>query len=379
MKKCRYFLGGMLVFLCLLCSCSGGYETGKSALQEETSEKEREAASDEEIASDTETPIKEENPDETQDETQDEEEIPPAPIFLYCKVVSQKEIVFAFSQSVTMKGLSINTEQGQEIAIAAEHEKLGKGKTITVSLAENLQSGQVLIADFIAEDDYNNNVDRKIFFSSTATSAPALQINELRTENTNPKVEFIEFKMLSSGNLGALRVYAASNDKASLIYTFGSVEVKEGEYVVLHLRTIDKELPKDELGMNLDESGGTDSCPTARDFWISSNEVLRKTDAVYVMDGDWVLDAVMFADNSNAWSGKDYFVKTAELLFSKHAWKSLTGDIAGVVDTVNSSGTTATRTICRDETVENDHTAANWYVTITSGATPGKANNPNRL
>jgi len=375
MKKFRNCLVGMLVLLCLFGSCSGGTDPGGSTPLEEEGigEKVKDTDKDEDGKNNDNT-----GEDDTENTEDPSEEIPPAPIFLYCKVVSQKKIVFGFSQPVAMKDLSFSTEQEQEILL--EYEKSGKGKTITVNLAENLQSGQVLIANFIAEDDYDHEVDKKVFFFSTATSVPALQINELRTENSSAsfKAEFIEFKMLSDGNMGGLQVYVASNDKASLIYTFESVEVKEGEYVVLHLRTYENTY-KDEYGDNLSESGGTDSCPTARDFWISSNELLRKTDAVYVMKDDWVLDAVMFADNPNAWSGKDYFTKTANLLFNKYAWKSLAETVSGVEDAVNSSNTTVTQTICRDETVENTHTKADWYITAKSCATPGKENNPKRL
>jgi hypothetical protein len=186
--------------------------------------------------------------------------------------------------------------------------------------------------------------------------------------------------MLSGGNLGALRVFVAGNDKDPLLYEFEPVEVKEGEYVVLHLRTLEGALCKDEYGENLNESGGTDSCPTARDFWIpGSAKLLHKTDAVYVLDqDDWVLDAVMLAESPALLWDKTYFSDAAEFLFSQGAWKSATGTVCGPVDAVNSSGITSTKSISRDETAENTHTAADWYVTATSGTTPGLPNNPKR-
>jgi hypothetical protein len=380
MKFFRYCLMGMLVFICMFGSCSmGGAEAEDFSETEETSQEEEETASDEETLSEG------ENPDETQDETQDDpEEIPPAPIFLYCKTVSQNEIVFGFSQPVTMVDFCLIPEMEREIASELECEITEEGRTITVSLAEDLESGQILTADFLAEDAYGNSVEKRVRFSSTPTSAPALQINELRTEysgSSNPKkAEYIEFKMLSDGNLGALRVFAEGYDKDPLIYEFAPVEVKKGEYVVLHLRTLEESC-KNEYGENLNESGGTDSCPTARDLWIPGldKKQLHKTDAVYVLDqNDWVLDAVMISEKPDPSWNKTYFAKAAEFLFNQGAWESPQGGICNPLNAVDSSGikTAATKSISRYEAAENTHTAADWYITTAGGITPGLPNKP---
>ena len=206
-------------------------------------------------------------------------------------------------------------------------------------------------------------------------------INELRTEYSKPRAEYIEFKMLSAGNLGALRVFIEGNYKNPMTYEFSPVEVKAGEYVVLHLRALD-DLCKDEYGNNLNESGGTDSSPTARDFWIpGSAKLLHKTDAVYALDqDDRVISAVMLSEAPDASWQKDYFAQAAELLFKQGAWKSADGKICGPKDAVNSSAikTAATRSISRDETVKNTNTQADWYIAATSCATPGEPNNPKR-
>jgi len=371
MKFFRYCLAGILVALCLFGSCSmvetelEDFLTTEETTQEEdetTSEEEKEREEEEKNEEDVEIP--EEIP----------EEIPPAPVFLYCKTVSENEIVFVFSQPVKMVDLCFSPE--------LEHEIAGEGRTIKVNLAENLKSGQKVTADFLAEDAYENSIFKQVLFSSTVTPAPALQINELYTEYSKPKAEFIELKMLSDGNLGALRVFAAGKDKISMIYEFEPVQVFKDDYVVLHLRTPETSCV-DEFGDNLNESGGTFSSSKARDFWIPSltNKLLHRTDAVYLLDqDDFVLDAVMIAENLNSWSGsgKDYFAKTAEFLFDQGVWKSAMGTIGGVTDTVDSSkiGSATTKSISRSETGENSHTAEDWYITATSGVSPGLPNKP---
>jgi hypothetical protein len=210
-----------------------------------------------------------------------------------------------------------------------------------------------------------------------------LLINELRTEwsSSAARAEYIEFKITSDGNMGGLKVFAASNNKNAMIFEFAPVQVKAGDYIVLHLRTLDAAC-RDEYGSRLDESGGMDSCPTARDFWIpGSNKLLRKTDAVYVLDkDDRVLDAVMISESPDASWDRTYLAEAAEFLFNEGAWKSPSGEICTPADAVSSAntGTAVTRSISRDETVENSKTAADWYVTANAGITPGLPNNPKR-
>jgi hypothetical protein len=119
----------------------------------------------------------------------------------------------------------------------------------------------------------------------------------------------------------------------------------------------------------------------ARDFWVPGNTKLvhKAATAVYVLDqDDKAIDAVMLSDSSVSWWQKDYFAETADFLYKQGAWKSPDGTICGPVNAVKSGAATNTRTICRDETVQNSNTSADWYVTVTSGATPGKPNNQNR-
>jgi len=353
MKKCRYFLGGMLVFLCLFGSCSGGIDPGRSKPLEEEGIEEK-----------LKDPDKDDEDEMNEDDMGDIEgtpEIPLPAVFILCKTLPEDEIVFEFSDSVLF--VSLNFDQNLEYDIIED-----EGSIVKIKLAKNPGPGMLVKADLHVIDEYNNSISEQVTFRTRNDRVPKLQINEIRTEYSKPNVEFIEFKIREEGNLGALRVYIAGNYINPLIYEFAPVEVKKDEYVVLYLRT-------------LDESNGTDSSPTTRDFWIpGSSKLLHKTDAVYVLDqDDRVLDAVIISENSSSlWSSK-YIAAAAEFLFSKGIWKSPEGTACSPMDAVNSSNSTVTQTICRDETVENTHTKANWYITGKSCATPGKENNQKRL
>ena len=295
-----------------------------------------------------------------------------SPVFLGCRTVSENEIEFEFSQPVKITSLRFEPA----ITVAS----IENGSIVRVQIEESQQPGMMFTADLLAQDDSKNTINVLISFRARNNRMPKLQINEFRTEYSNPRVEFIELKLITSGNLGAMRVFMAGGSQKPTIYEFSPVEVKEGEYILLHLRKRENECI-DEYGDNLALSGGTGSSPTARDIWIPGTaKLINKTGFLYVLDqDDNVLDAVMFSEKPDPWWTKDYLAEAAEFLYSKGAWKSAKGSICSPADAVASTSTTATRTICRDETTANTNTAADWYITVTSGNTPGTRNNPNRF
>ena len=296
-------------------------------------------------------------------------------LFINCKVVSEDEIEFEFSQPVTVKSLNFEPE----LAVASIEE----GATVKVTLEESPGPAIEIKTDILAEDEGGNTINVLLTFRTRNNRMPRIVINEIKPETTNPRSEFIEFKILSEGNIGGMRVVINGNTNAAkeTIFEFLPAEVKTNEYITLHLRTRDPSVSRNEYGNDLSESGGTDSSPTARDIWMPSNEkLIHKTAAVYLLNqDDDVLDAVMLSENDASWWAKDYLAETANMLFQQNAWKTPDGKICGPTDSVISGRTTNTRTICRDETTNNSGTAAVWYVTVTSGATPGKRNNPNRF
>jgi len=297
-----------------------------------------------------------------------------APVFLACRAISGTEIEFEFSLPVRV--VSLHFSPSVEIV------SIDEGSTVRIGYSGELGPGERLTANLLAEDENGNTINVLIPLRTRNDRIPRLLINELRTEYSKPKAEFIEFKILEDGNLGALRVFIAGNYKFPLVYEFSPVEVSAGEYVLLHLRTME-ETNKNEYGANLNESGGADAVAGVRDIWVSGTvKLLRKTDIVYVLDqDDEVIDAIMMAETADSWWNKDYLAETADFLFKKGAWSSPEGKIASPKDAVNTFNikTAMTRSVSRDETVPDTNTMADWYITATSGITPGKPNNPARF
>jgi hypothetical protein len=296
-----------------------------------------------------------------------------APVFLAYQPLSSREISFQFSLPVQVRSLNLDPP--------LPIESLSEGAEVKLVLGENPGEGERFIADLLVEDSAGNTLNVLIPFRTRNDRLPRVLINELRTEYSKPKTEFVELKTLEAGNLGALRLYIAGNTKAPLVFEFPPVELAAGEYLVLHLRTLDSDTGAvNETGQDLALSKGNEASDKARDFWIpGSAKLLHKTDAVYLMDqNNRIIDAVMLSENSDSWWSKEEFVQTAGMLHSQGAWLSPDGEIVSPQDAVITGKTTPTRSICRVEDTTDGNDAGDWYITANSSATPGGPNSPKR-
>jgi hypothetical protein len=294
------------------------------------------------------------------------------PVLLGHSVPGPAEIAFQFSLPVTV--LSLNLSPDLEVALVEE------GSVVTVYLAGIPAGGERLTVDLLVEDEKGNTLNALVPLRTRNDRIPPLLITEMRTEykGATLEAEYVEFKTLEAGNLGALRLFIASNAKNPLVYEFSPVEVGAGEYILLHLRTLDTGTA-DETGPALNLSLGKDAAAGARDFWIpGSEERFRKTDAVYFLDqDDRIMDAVMFSETVDPWWNKEHFAQAADFLFGQGAFTSPEGTICGPADSVFDTIKAAmTSSIARDEGLADSNTAADWFIAPSKSHTPGKKNNP---
>jgi len=284
-----------------------------------------------------------------------------SPVFNGCKTPAEGEVEFLFSGEVKVSSLYFDPPLDAEV--------VSQGEKVAVRFRSTLPGGSKIAADLLVEDKQKNTLNVLVSFRTRNDRMPDLLINEVRASYSKPKAEFVEIVTLKAGNLGGMRLFSAYESEEP-IFEFPPVEVKKGEYIVVHTRSIEEGLA-DETGTNLAQSRGTDALSTARDFWIPGTQILHSTNAIYLMDqDDKILNGVTLFGSKYKWTEK--VAAAAELMVEQNAWKGASPD-----DAVKTDGNTATRTICR-ATGANTNSAANWYITATSGATPGGVNNPKR-
>ncbi|MCL2382261.1 MAG: hypothetical protein FWC64_11865 [Treponema sp.] len=300
-----------------------------------------------------------------------------APVFTDFRPVSPTEIVFSFSKPVRVA--SISFDPGLKV------ESIEEGSEVRVSFAQPLEAGKRITADILVTDAERNTLNVIVPFRARNDRMPVLVFNELRTDLATPRVEFVEFLVLEAGNLGAMRLFIAGHSLSSPVYEFPPAEVSAGEYIMLHLRTPGTAI-LDEAGLVVPPYDNRDVLEGARHFWVAGNsKLLHRTSALWLMDqDDRILDAVLLCERPAEW-GRNNTIAAAEFLAYNGAWLSACGSdwesgwIPGPADAVSTQGTTGTRTINRDQSIPPAPRADNWYVTVTSGNTPGRENNPRRF
>jgi hypothetical protein len=303
-----------------------------------------------------------------------------APVFISYRAVSGTEIEFQFSAPVKVVDAYVDTK--------AEFEDFPDSYEPTVALKFKTEhsGGSSITVGFLVEDADGNSLNLLVPFKTRNDRMPEAVLNEIRLNYTKPSVEFIELYIKNAGNLGAMRLFVASTSTEEAVYEFPSVEVKAGEYVTLHLRTLDASIEVDELDSNLKKSKASkpaDANDEARDIWApGSLKYLHSTDVIYLLDqDDRIIDAVVIALSQEEWSKNKTISKAAELMAKQGAWLNMDGEAVKTpifADAVDSNGVTPTRTLCRDETRPDSNTKQDWYICFTSNASPGGENSQKR-
>jgi hypothetical protein len=191
-------------------------------------------------------------------------------------------------------------------------------------------------------------------------------------------VEFVELFAREAGNLGALRLYIGSHSFVQPVLEFPPIEVKAGEYIVIHLRT--KEAGwVNETGEDLSLSGGADALKTARDLWIPGDtKILHKNDLVYLLDqDDRIIDGVAITDNPEKpdWAS-DSLKKAAALFAAQDAWLPQPTPAAAL--NCKSIKVAITKSISRHQDQEDSNSSGDYYLADAGKASPGEPNKRNK-
>lgn len=261
---------------------------------------------------------------------------------------------------------------GTEEPIAVSWESLPDGSGIRFSLARSPGPGVKAILSGTVRDANGDTLSFAAPFTGYNDRVPRLRISEIRTDYSKPKVEYIEIVALTAGNLGGVEIFNALNGDVP-VRELPAVEVKAGEYIVWHFRSVEEGLVN-EMG-SLDESGGTNSCPTARDFWdTQARSPFKGTNVVWLRErrGGAIMDALLCAESGKADWPTDAARAAALEAVAAGAWRPG----ALIADAASSDGMTPTRTLARDPALIDTDSAADWKVCPKGKCSPGKPNVP---
>ncbi len=234
----------------------------------------------------------------------------------------------------------------------------------------------------VVKDDIGNTLSFTLGFSGYNSRVPQMIFSEISTEYADTRTEFIEFYVLEDGNLAGIILHSAS-DGVEKDVIFPSVEVKKGEYVVLHMRTVE-EGAKNELGDNLSLSNSRQSSSEGRDIWIEGKETrISRNDVLLLrrrLNGT-LLDVLAYTEGLKPEWPKDAMLAYIQEATEANLWE---GGVE-VSLAASTEGIAGTRTLSRQNIPEIASLFDNgerhfvnskddWIIVARSNLSPGKEN-----
>lgn len=271
---------------------------------------------------------------------------------------------------------------GDVFATQSTEDKNTDTNSYTLTFSNGTTSGMQYILSGTVKDATGSTLTFDIGFTGYNGRVPHIVFSEINTKYAKPKVEFIEFYVLEDGNLGGMILQSGSYG-IEKDYVFPSIEVNAGEYIVLHMRSIEDGIIN-ETGDDLTLSAGKLASDEGRDLWVPGIEKrLTDTDVLLLREraNGFLVDAMLYAKSDKTEWSKDLMTTYARKAYDTQIWS----EGSEIATAASSDNVTATRTLSRQNipdiialfesgTTIIANNADDWLVVTTSNATPGTAN-----
>ncbi len=266
----------------------------------------------------------------------------------------------------------------------AENENAGDSPAeYLVFFEKPLEPSVEYILYAVAEDDRNNTLSFSVGFYGLNDNLAELLLSEIRTDMTKLKVEFVELFALKSGNTGGM-VLECCNGSKKLEYVMPAVDVKAGDYIVVHLRSTEDGCA-DEME-SYDKCKATDCSDTAVDLWVEGNtKQVSKNGCVILRErtGSSPCDIICFLESSKTAWPSDIIEESVKEAFECGVWKdgdtfetAFCSDKATTARTITRTGLSELLNLAESGKLEFPVpvSAENWIIAGGVKATPGTAN-----
>ena len=311
------------------------------------------------------------------------------PKILSFSVEDNSNLVMVCSSPVSVERVKIKSVDGEYVEEDASTACSQNGTQLNFFLKEPTKVGVNYVLTGLIRDAGGNELSFSLPFSGFNENPARLVLSEVRSKHSTSKgllkkCEFVEVYVLKGGSTAGLEIVTGSDGEAKK-YVFPDINVKTGEFITVHFRTVGDGDCIDELGTDLELSTGTDSS-SARDLWVEGTESrISDSDVVVIRDScrNMILDGVLFsASGKQSWyyaGQKALALEAFEMGLWKGGWEPK--------DAVVADGISLTRTISRLnldslalEFSEQDFTedfvlesgVEDWA--LVEGATPGAEN-----
>lgn len=301
-----------------------------------------------------------------------------APVFLGANTEDAKTISFFFNEEIFVsKPNNLQIDNNLKIASFTTEEEI-----LQINLAQDMQAGKMYTAEITVNDKKSNTTLLATNFYGFNNNLPGLVINEFRIVNSATRPEAVELFCTAPGNLAGVTIYRGSSEFFDSRLIFPSLDIVEGDYIVVHFRPENIPEEIDEVdGKNI--SGGKEAGDSYYDFWVKEGAGLSGTNgcvSLYSNPRGKIIDAICYTNRVYV-EGQNYgsfgtaaAFNSINSIFEQGGWTTSAELQITPDDCISITGSTATRTFCRKDPYTNTFSPADWYIVPTGKSTIGTEN-----
>ena len=269
-----------------------------------------------------------------------------APVLLGACSESSATVRLDFSEPVKLYG-----------SYVGKYSARSDGKSIYIVLPSELEPGIQTQISGRVRDYAGNTCAFSIQVWGMNPRLPKILINEFTTKGTDKSPDRTELRILGDGNLNGMVLYNGIPDDWDARIIFPDMEVRKNDLVVIWWT---EESPQTE-----EASSVINICASCADGLSSNNGTLVLCDTPSI--GATVIDAVIYSNFSSSYQG--FGTKGA---LQRAQWVLDCGTWSG--DAIDSTSSTATRSVSRFQDGRDTDSEGDWYITVTGGSTFGTDN-----
>lgn len=283
------------------------------------------------------------------------------PVFLGSEAIALDTVVYRFDETVFCQKEDFNVVDGYHTIVSI----VPMENTVSITFDKALEAGKRITVTGQVADSGGNT----LWFSAGCWGRndriPMLLINEFTTKGSKNNPDQVELLALSAGNLAGITLYDGIGPFFDSECILSTCDVAQGDYIVI---TYGEEIPP---ASELEFYGG----PTGLG---ANNGVLTLCE---FPEGP-IIDAVLYSnrtsssDSTYGGFGTKKVQERAALLAESGHW--LPNDPLIPEAGIDSTSSTATRSMCRDPDPIDTNSRADWHIVPTGKASFGAQNTAQR-
>ena len=254
-------------------------------------------------------------------------------------------------------------------------------RAVKIRLSEDGKAGIRYTCEATVRDAKGNSLSFLYHFYGFNDRIPGLLINEFITTASTTVTTMAELAVLSDGNLGGVTFFEGTKSYADKTFVFPSLEVKAGDFILLHFKPMGTAGELDEVNRK-DEASAKGSSPAAWDFWARDTGNLSEDNdilSLYDNPEGRLLDGILYTTKLyepgmkyNGF-GTSLMLNKVKELVAGGGWKTASAE-PYPADGFNSDKATATRSICRSSKSADTNSPADWHIVPTKKSSFGAVN-----